>query len=66
MVGKGVDEGLKDRIEKESDSVFLSVRLWVSILFMIIEVLSYGLLILGFRMMVLFYYSILGDIWVWD
>ncbi|KAK4175679.1 carboxyl transferase domain-containing protein [Triangularia setosa] len=27
-VGKGVDEGLKDRIEKESDSVFSSARLW--------------------------------------
>ncbi|KAK4200311.1 putative methylcrotonoyl carboxylase [Triangularia verruculosa] len=28
MVGKEVDEGLKDRIEKESDSVFSSARLW--------------------------------------
>jgi 3-methylcrotonyl-CoA carboxylase beta subunit len=28
-VGKGVDEGLRDRIERESDAVFSSARLWV-------------------------------------
>lgn len=29
-VGKGVDKGLRERIERESEAVFSSARLWVS------------------------------------
>jgi hypothetical protein len=63
-VGKTVDAGLKERIEKESDATFSSARLWVSSIF---ETLLYGILKTNTicRMMVSFLLNIRDDTWAW-
>lgn len=63
-VGKTVDAGLKERIEKESDATFSSARLWVSSIF---KTLLYGILKTNTisRTMVLFLPNIRDDTWVW-
>jgi 3-methylcrotonyl-CoA carboxylase beta subunit len=63
-VGKTVDAGLKERIEKESDATFSSARLWVSSIF---ETLLYGVLKTNNsrRTMVLFLPNIQDDTWAW-
>lgn len=69
-VGKTVDVGLKERIEKESDAVYSSARLWVS------GLPSQGIPKVStransqlthapYRMMVSYLLSIQGSIWGW-
>lgn len=61
-VGKAVDPELKARIERESEAVFSSARLWVSVF--LVHLLR---LIADFRdrMMVLFLLVIQDECWVW-